>query len=474
MAVIKGGRLDFLAPHLLRSQFLRPGFVRLSLRLGAAQQMPHWAKLQFLQFGVSHDDLERTLGRITSLESWVDEWEYLGRAHEQGARDALALGRADEAARRFVAASAAYNFAQYVMFLDIRRKRELHDSCVRAYARGAAYFDPPAVPFQFTFRRQPVTGMMRLPHGRRPAPVVVVVNGTNAVKEELHWWSDALVERGLAVITFDGPGLGGTFHRLSMVAEPRPVGVAILDEIERHPELDPGSVGMLGLSLGGYIVIRMAAHDRRIRVVGAVSPPYSADVYWNVTLSSMRRELAALYDMEEGDMSRSIERITLAGALPRLRAPLLVAGGGHDLITPGSEAWRIFEDAHCERQLVYYPRAAHDCFNVLGDLRPRVVNWFADHLKVRPEHAPVAGALDEPWLAGEAVDPDFADALAGEAAPREWRPARDRSADAHWGWPWAPAEDRSPEVTIRQAPARLPAIDSYPPEAPDTPDMLSV
>src|SRR5205814_7564024 len=52
------GRLDVLVPHLIRSQFLRPGFVRLSLWLGVARQMPSWAKLQFLNHGVAPKDLE--------------------------------------------------------------------------------------------------------------------------------------------------------------------------------------------------------------------------------------------------------------------------------------------------------------------------------------------------------------------------------------------------------------------------------
>jgi hypothetical protein len=80
---VKGGRLEFLAPHLLRSQLLRPGFVRLSLRMGAAQQMPDWARRQFTNAGVSPLDLDRVLGRIVSLETWVNEWESLGREHEQ-------------------------------------------------------------------------------------------------------------------------------------------------------------------------------------------------------------------------------------------------------------------------------------------------------------------------------------------------------------------------------------------------------
>src|SRR5206468_10105899 len=86
---VGGGRLEFLVPHLLRSQLLRPGFVRMSLRLGVAQQMPTWAKLQFTSGGVAPEDLERVLGCITSLESWVDEWENLGITHEQAGYAAI-------------------------------------------------------------------------------------------------------------------------------------------------------------------------------------------------------------------------------------------------------------------------------------------------------------------------------------------------------------------------------------------------
>src|SRR5580765_8896178 len=171
---VKGGRLEFLVPHLVRGQFLRPGFVRMSLMLGFAQQMPPWAKLQFTNAGVDPDDLDRVLNRITGLESWSDEWESLGRAHEQAGRDAQMLGRPAEAAHRFLAASAAYNFAQYVVFIDVNRKASLHQSCVRAYAAAAPLFDPPAEPFDVMYRRRPMRGYLRLPHGGGPAPVVVM------------------------------------------------------------------------------------------------------------------------------------------------------------------------------------------------------------------------------------------------------------------------------------------------------------
>ena len=451
---VKGGRLELLVPHMLRSQLLRPGFVRMSLQLGLTRQMPAWAKLQFTSHGITPAQLDFVLGRVHGLESWVDEWESLGRALEQGGFDALAMGKPSDAAVRFLNASAAYNFSQYVVFLDPARKKLLHASCVRTYAQASPLFDVPATPFEAPFRNRLIKGCLRVPPGEGPRPVVVLFNGTNAVKEELHWWSDCFLQRGIATITFDGPGLGETFHRLSYVGEPRPVGVAIMNHIESLPELDPDAVAYLGLSLGGYCAIRMAAHDPRVRAVAAVSPPFSADVYWDVTLASMRRELAALYQMEESEMGRHIHRITLEQTMPTFDRPLMLAGGGHDMITPGEESQRIYDAAHCERELVFYPRGAHECFNVLSDLRPRMVGWLARQLAKhrlttpqRPKRAAPA-PRDNAWLAAEAVDPDFADELRGDSHPIDWHaPVERRAIAARFSWPWS--QDRHLEVVHR-------------------------
>jgi 2,6-dihydroxypseudooxynicotine hydrolase len=309
------------------------------------------------------------------------------------------------------------------------------------------------------FRRRPMVGYLRVPRGATaPVPVVVLFNGTNAVKEELHWWSEAFLARGLATLAFDGPGMGETFHRMSMVAEPRPMGVAILNYIETRPELDPGAVAIMGMSLGGHCAIRMAAHDPRVKAVAAVSPPFSVDVYWKVTLAGMRRELAGLYGIAEQEMEKHIDRITLANDMPNLACPMLVAGGGQDHITPGTEAWRIYDASRAEREIVYYPRGGHDCFNVMSDLRPRVVSWIARQLdphrglvqRPRAWH----GEFDPNWSAAEAVDPDFAEALTGEEPRREWHSIAEPGVPVRWEWPWQrPAPSEHIEVVHRIAPA---------------------
>jgi len=154
-------------------------------------------------------------------------------------------------------------------------------------------------------------------------------------------------------------------------------------------------------------------------------------------------------------MAKVIDRITLADVLPRLECPLMISGGGHDHITPGEEAWRIFEDAHCDRELVFYPRGAHDCFNVLADLRPRMVGWVVRHLE---EHRARSGARRAPeagyetvWGAAEAVDPEFADALSGEPLPRQWNRRTDPGMPVQWDWPWHRETNDEIEVVLRRA-----------------------
>ncbi|HUO37171.1 MAG TPA: hypothetical protein VMU34_04675, partial [Mycobacterium sp.] len=84
-----------------------------------------------------------------------------------------------------------------------------------------------------------------------------------------------------------------------------------------------------------------------------------------------------------------------------------------------------------------------------------------------------AGAADS-WAAAEAVDPDFAEALEGEAAPRRWQSGAPPSRAARFTWPWGQPDDTRPEVVVEHSPAE-PALDgAAPPEAPDTPDMLAV
>jgi len=105
-----------------------------------------------------------------------------------------------------------------------------------------------------------------------------------------------------------------------------------------------------------------------------------------------------------------------------------------------------------------------------------MVGWLAHQLeRHRARRAAVAdpsAARDGPWLAAEAVDPDFADALRGDSRRLVWNRAagsdgtlvrsRNHGRPQRWRWPWWDDQPHTPEVIHRLAPAGAEPPDPLP------------
>ena len=101
--------------------------------------------------------------------------------------------------------------------------------------------------------------------GEEPHSTWVVFGGFDSYIEEWFPLLDAVARRGHRVIAFDGPGQGGVLEEqeVPLVAEwERPVS-AVLDHF------DLSDVTLIGISLGGELVIRAAAFERRAERVVA-------------------------------------------------------------------------------------------------------------------------------------------------------------------------------------------------------------
>ena len=98
------------------------------------------------------------------------------------------------------------------------------------------------------------------------APIVIMVNGADSVKEEYHNWARQFVRRGLNVLTMDGPGQGEMLGRLPMRPDAweEPIGAAI-DALADSGRVDTSRVGLWGSSMGGFLVLRAAAFEPRSR-----------------------------------------------------------------------------------------------------------------------------------------------------------------------------------------------------------------
>src|SRR5581483_2631278 len=101
-------------------------------------------------------------------------------------------------------------------------------------------------------------------------------------------------------------------------------GAAVIDHLATAGSLDPGRVGVWGVSLGGHYAPRVASGDERVKACIALAGPYEFAGNWDA-LPSLTREAFRVRSKSPDDATaraRAAE-LTLAGRAERIRCPLL-------------------------------------------------------------------------------------------------------------------------------------------------------
>lgn len=129
--------------------------------------------------------------------------------------------------------------------------------------------------------------------GRRPT--LIIGNGFDGCQEEMyHVIGKAILERGMNVITYEGPGQPSVRRKqnVGFIADWERVVSPVIDWAVAQPEIDPNAIGLLGYSLGGYLAPRAAAFDKRIVAVLALDGVVD---YGRRALTSYSADVQALY-----------------------------------------------------------------------------------------------------------------------------------------------------------------------------------
>lgn len=191
-------------------------------------------------------EIRTVASRIESYSDWITEF--------------LDLADTARAAGRTMAAAYYDRAAQFFMGPDDPRRgsartRFLHDM------RELCQLHPVAVLY----------GNSALPAydlhpDRRPRGTIVVCGGFDEYTEEIFPLLATGARAGYRIIAFDGPGQGGALedNGLAMTANWEHPVAAVLDHFHLH------DVTLIGISLGGGLVIRAAAFDRRVRRIVAL------------------------------------------------------------------------------------------------------------------------------------------------------------------------------------------------------------
>jgi dipeptidyl aminopeptidase/acylaminoacyl peptidase len=331
--------------------------------------------------GVDPNDLRRLMATVECWDEWCKRWSEFGAMHEKLAAEAAQAGRHITAAEANVRASIYYHYAKHLFADRPDEFRQAHDAMLRAYTAGATALPVPAERVMFPYKGVALAAWLRKPRNVERPPVAVVLPGLDACKEELHHWAAAFVERGVAVLTLDGPGQGETSFHLPTTHEWGPVLGAVIDVLAKRKDVDGARVGVVGQSLGAIYAPLAAAGEPRLKACIANCGPFD----WGEVLPKMPKVSQEVFRVRSHAKSMTeahelAKKITLKDAAHRIRCPLLVLFGAGDRLIAPEEGRRLADAASGPTDYVVYPEGNHVCFNISYKFRPLTADWMAEKL----------------------------------------------------------------------------------------------
>jgi dienelactone hydrolase len=345
-----------------------------------ASARAHWGP-RFTANGVPAADFGRVMTGLESWSDWCSTWSAAARPYEDLGNEALEAARFRSAGAHFGTASIFYHFAKFVFVRDLDQMRTAHESAVRCLNIALPFLDPPGERIEIPFDGAKIYGILRLPKGQAPHPVVIMVPGLDSTKEELRSTEALFLERGMATFSVDGPGQGEAEYALAIRPDWEVPGRAIVDALILRNEIDAARIAVWGVSLGGYYAPRFASGDERIKACVTLCGPYNFGEVWDDLPALTRETFTVRSGSANQDEARSKAlQLNMEGRTAMLTCPTLIIAGKLDRLIPWQHAQRLHSETASTSEFLLLDKGNHGCANVLAEHRYRTADWLADRL----------------------------------------------------------------------------------------------
>ena len=350
-------------------------------------------------------DMRLAESRITKFADITPVFRELAERRESLADEAEKDDRKVSAREHYFHAALLYASAEWPIWEttpELVRLDDRKNSCYASYGRLADHHvERVEIPFGEAY----LPAWFHLPpgYGGGRVPTVLSCGGMDAAKElNISLYGDKLLQRGFAVLTFDGPGQGEapvrgvTFTPIAWID----AGEVLMAWLHERDEVDPERIVGFGLSFGSYWMTQIAATQPRLRaaVVGLVchepgghtifeeaSPSFKARYMWMSGLAN-----------DEDAFDEMAKRIDLSPLIDDLRMPWLVVAGDADELSPIEHSYALAARCPAPAPMLVYQQGRH----ALSVQTPSVAlgpNWLtysADWLLDRVHGVPASDYVD--------------------------------------------------------------------------------
>jgi 2,6-dihydroxypseudooxynicotine hydrolase len=335
---------------------------------------------RFISQGIDFSVVDNTMSAIKVQADWFPSWMAAGDRYRELAETALAQRQRITTGQLFMKAALSYHWAQCLHFSDLEEKKRGQAAKVAAYRKAHEFLTPPMRQIDVPYEGVTLPVVVRTPSEKGRHPVVVMVCGSDSTMEENFAIENEFLRRGLATVSFDGPGQGDVWSSMKMRPDFHAAVTKVLDAVIGLPGIDPDRIGILGKSFGGLLAPAAAASDKRFKCCIVNGGYFDTKFYdWSEPLRSVRFQF--LLGAKTLDETKILAReYDLANYINDVHVPLLVMHGGRDKI-PSSQAKRIAEDAGRPGKYVEFADGIHCFHNISYITTPYMADWFIEQLK---------------------------------------------------------------------------------------------
>lgn len=339
--------------------------------------MLNWGRL--LLDGIPYADLQEAENRDAET-SWLQFWTRKADVYEHLGREALRAGHRLSAGEWLWLASLCCQYAQFLWFDDgraavQRRKAQL-------YAEAAPLFRQPAVRLGIPIDDTVIPGYLRMPArpSRSPVGCAVLLGGLESTKEESYLFENLLLDRGVATMTFDGPGQGEMLEDVALSDDFARYTSTVVDRLLEDDAIDRRRLGVLGRSLGGCYALSSASADPRF--AACVSWGGFVTVDWEAEPPHDRVSWQYVSKLDSQHQTRDhvVRSLNVLPTLPQLRCPTYFLHGALDPVPLEQVDLLRATAVEAELTVVVEPRGDHCCHNLGPVPRVRMADWLADRL----------------------------------------------------------------------------------------------
>jgi hypothetical protein len=355
-------------------------------------------------------------------ESWFQAWNAMA-LKVRAAADGYAASGHDLAAQQAYFRATNYFRAASIYLYDKDPRGVIawqngRDAFLKAAGLSGGMIEPVRIPYE----RTTLPGYFLTPDtSGEKRPLLLIQTGLDATAEDLYFILGALaVQRGYNCLIFEGPGQGEmiSLQKLPFRHDWENVVTPVVDYALSRPDVDPERIALLGYSMGGYLVPRALAFEKRIRwgiVDGGVYSVFDGTmtkfpdaVRQAVESGGCTADIDALVlqEMDERpdvhqfitqmlwtfqaatpcELFRKLQEYTLADVIGEIQTEMLVVNSSQDQVAgSNAQAKKVFKALNTQKTYLEFDASQGGQFHCqLGApvvSSERILNWLDERAK---------------------------------------------------------------------------------------------